>query len=219
LNFQQDINEQEKFWRTLGMEKPHHDELRVSLFCYDRAPVAEMLSIWAEGETAVTCLVPEGVAARQIQQFFGRSEANPGTVLEKGRLTVRIYPFLEQDQYDRLLWGCQLNFVRGEDSFVRAQWAAQPLVWQIYPQEEQAHWPKLSAFLENYAVGLESKAAEAYSAFTWDWNRGEVTPQGWNTLRKHQARLEAHARRRPEKLLQHGDLTTNLVKFFKNQLQ
>ena len=43
-------------------------------------------------------------------------------------------PFLPQASFDRLLWACDVNFVRGEDSFVRAQWAGRPFVWQIYPQ-------------------------------------------------------------------------------------
>ena len=58
--------------------------------------------------------------------------------------------FLPQPSYDRLLWACDVNFVRGEDSFVRAQWAGQPFVWQIYPQVENAHLVKLDAFLTRY---------------------------------------------------------------------
>ena len=48
-------------------------------------------------------------------------------------------PLLTQRDYDHLLWACDLNFVRGEDSFVRAQWAGAPFVWQIYPQDDGAH--------------------------------------------------------------------------------
>ncbi|MBP7606900.1 MAG: elongation factor P maturation arginine rhamnosyltransferase EarP, partial [Giesbergeria sp.] len=36
----------------------------------------------------------------------------------------------------------------GEDSLVRARWAGQPLVWQIYPQSDLAHHDKLHAFLD-----------------------------------------------------------------------
>ena len=32
-------------------------------------------------------------------------------------------PWLTQPDYDRLLWSADLNFVRGEDSLVRAIWA------------------------------------------------------------------------------------------------
>ena len=57
-------------------------------------------------------------------------------------------PLLTQPDFDHLLWACDLNFVRGEDSLVRALWAGQPFVWQIYPQHDDAHHAKLDAFLD-----------------------------------------------------------------------
>ena len=60
---------------------------------------------------------------------------------------------MTQDEYDLLLWSCDFNAVRGEESFIRAQWAGRPLVWHIYPQEDDAHWDKLNAFLELYSQG------------------------------------------------------------------
>src|SRR5690606_16865286 len=57
-------------------------------------------------------------------------------------------PFLSQDAFDQLLWCADLNLVRGEDSFVRAQWAGRPLLWHIYPQTENAHLDKLQAWLD-----------------------------------------------------------------------
>jgi uncharacterized repeat protein (TIGR03837 family) len=53
---------------------------------------------------------------------------------------------LSQTEFDHLLWACDLNFVRGEDSLVRALWAGKPLVWHIYPQHDLAHHDKLRAF-------------------------------------------------------------------------
>ena len=35
-------------------------------------------------------------------------------------MRVRALPLLAQPEYDHLLWSAELNFVRGEDSFVRA---------------------------------------------------------------------------------------------------
>ncbi len=59
---------------------------------------------------------------------------------------------LTQDEFDLALQACDLNFVRGEDSFVRAHWAAAglwqvPFVWQPYRQDGQAHADKLRAWL------------------------------------------------------------------------
>jgi uncharacterized repeat protein (TIGR03837 family) len=65
---------------------------------------------------------------------------------------LHVIPFIAQDDHDKLLWSCDINFVRGEDSSVRAQWAARPFVWHLYPQSEQAHLAKLRAFTDRYAV-------------------------------------------------------------------
>ena len=59
---------------------------------------------------------------------------------------------LTQNEFDIALQACDLNFVRGEDSFVRAHWAAAgrwqvPFVWQPYRQDGQAHADKLRAWL------------------------------------------------------------------------
>jgi uncharacterized repeat protein (TIGR03837 family) len=92
-------------------------------------------SRWQAGAKPITCLVPEGVAADAVRAFLGES----GNVATRGALTVRVLPFVPQPDYDKLLWACDLNFVRGEDSFVRAQWAGKPFIWHIYPQDENLH--------------------------------------------------------------------------------
>ena len=71
------------------------------------------------------------------------------------------FEFMPQEEFDRLLWRCDINFVRGEDSFVRAQWAANAFVWQAYRQADEAHLKKLEAFVGRYIVGLSAKGANA----------------------------------------------------------
>jgi uncharacterized repeat protein (TIGR03837 family) len=61
-------------------------------------------------------------------------------------LHISQLPYLSQTDFDHLLWACDFNFVRGEDSLVRALWAGQPFVWHIYPQDDLAHHDKLLAF-------------------------------------------------------------------------
>ena len=61
---------------------------------------------------------------------------------------ISYLPALTQIDYDHLLWACDLNFVRGEDSLVRALWAGRPFIWHIYPQDDGAHAAKLEAFLD-----------------------------------------------------------------------
>jgi len=57
-------------------------------------------------------------------------------------------------EFDAVLQSCDLNFVRGEDSFVRAHFAAAgrwrvPFVWQPYRQEGDAHEQKLYAWQQS----------------------------------------------------------------------
>ena len=96
-------------------------------------------------------LATAGHAARQVAALLGPS-------LARGALRARCCRRSAQPDYDHLLWSCDLNFVRGEDSFVRAQWAGRPFVWQVYPQHDGAHAAKLEAFLDRFAAGRRDGA-------------------------------------------------------------
>ena len=129
-----------------------------------------LLDAWSDGDDAIVCLVPDGVASGALDLWTAGNVPHPGHPLHRGRLTLYTIPFVAQDVYDRLLWSCAVNFVRGEDSFVRAQWAARPCAWHIYPQVEGAHWAKLEAFLDRYAAGLDAGSAVATRRFWRAWN-------------------------------------------------
>ncbi len=120
---------------------PRNSERIVSLFCYDNPRLPELLAALSDEPTLL--LVTAGAAARQVQQIFGSAD-------NVGLLRVRCLPLLSQTDYDHLLWASDLNFVRGEDSFVRAQWAGKPFVWQIYRQHDGAHAVKLRAFVDAF---------------------------------------------------------------------
>ena len=213
--------EQARFWQDLGLPAPRAGELQVSLFCYPHDGISALLRAWAAGGTPVRCLVPEGIATAALSAFFGTDSLAPGAILRKAGLEVRIFPFLDQDQYDRLLWACDLNLVRGEDSFVRAQWAARPLLWQIYPQQEAAHQPKLQAFLELYCAGLAAETTAAVSRLWQAWNKGDdvEVEAAWPGFWQHKVELQEHARRWARQLAATGDLANNLAQFCDNLLK
>ena len=219
--FQRSGAEQARFWRDLGLPAPRAGELQVSLFCYPHGGIAALLRAWAAGGTPVRCLVPEGTATAALSAFFGAESLAPGAILRKAGVEVRIFPFLDQDQYDRLLWACDLNLVRGEDSFVRGQWAARPLLWQIYPQQEDAHWPKLQAFLGLYCAGLPPPIAAAVTRLWQAWNQGDASgvESAWPGLWEHRLALQAHARRWAGQLAGTGNLANNLAQFCENLLK
>jgi uncharacterized repeat protein (TIGR03837 family) len=210
--FQQDPAASAAFLAKLGVLPQEMDALKVSLFCYPEAPVSELFQAWEQGGTRVSCLVPEGVARDKVAAFLG-AEAQAGAAATRGALTVRVIPFLPQTDYDRLLWACDLNFVRGEDSWVRAQWAARPFVWHIYPQDENLHHVKLRAFLQKYAVDTQSLVD-----FSLRWNgawEGHMD-ELWSSL---QAELPAIVRRAhawEAQMSANGDLVSNLLDFVRS---
>ena len=218
--FQADEALRAAFWRRLDVPSPHPGELRVSLFSYANSATPGLFEAWAASDVPVTCLVPEGTAtAALVAAEFDVAPA-PGSVCRRGGLEVRILPFLEQPDYDRLLWACDVNFVRGEDSFVRAQWAARPFVWHIYPQEEDAHHVKMEAFLDVYCADLPGEAAGVVRGLWRGWNG--VSPAGiGEAWRDFQARRPALAAFGPDwagRLADLGGLTSNLEKFVNTRL-
>jgi len=219
--FQRSAAEQAQFWEDLGLRAPRAGELQVSLFCYANDAVSALLRTWALGGTAVRCLVPEGVAHAPLSAFFNGAALAPGASLRKGKLEAGIFSFLDQDAYDRLLWACDLNFVRGEDSFVRGQWAARPMLWQIYPQQHGAHWPKLEAFLDLYCVGQPETMAAACRRFWRAWNQGDgvEAEAAWPGYWAYHAEFRAHALDWARKLHQTGNLANNLALFCENLLK
>ena len=194
---------------------PDDGALLVSLFCYANTALPGLLAAWAEGQTPVRCLVPAGVAKPELAAFFGTADLNSGTQRQQGRLDIRILPFVEQAHYDRLLWAADLCFVRGEDSFVRAQWAARPFVWHIYPQQKNAHLEKLDAFLQCYLPGLSTHSAKILADFWHAWNNGDAAAcrAAWPALQAQLPALDQHAKAWASQQGEFCDLAGNLAKF------
>jgi uncharacterized repeat protein (TIGR03837 family) len=141
----QQAHDAEHWLAQLGV-RSLESERRISLFCYPDAPLQALL----DG----LCGMPT------LLLICGGRQLPP---LPKGIRTHRL-PLLNQHDYDRLLWSCDLNLVRGEDSFVRGQWAGSPMLWQLYPQQDGAHEAKLEAFLARH--GSPASTLPAWRA----WN-------------------------------------------------
>jgi len=218
--FQSELHTQTAFWRTLGVPLPKSDEMRVSLFCYENIALPELFSTWKESSIPVLCLVSEGCVLSQVASFFGREHVEAGDTLQCGNLEVRVLPFIEQERYDKLLWACDINFVRGEDSCVRAQWAGKPFVWHIYPQQDNAHIDKLSTFMELYCSGLQLDVTQALNRLWEGWNIGKngdqaasiSSKQAWNEYLVHIPLLQRHARDWSQRL-SGNSLVLNLLNF------
>jgi uncharacterized repeat protein (TIGR03837 family) len=213
--FQGDAGAQDAYWTSLGVAPRAGGELRISLFAYENPALAGLFDAWCDGPSPVLCLVPEGRILPGVAAFFGQHSLRVGDRLARGRLGVQVLPFTDQPGYDRLLWACDWNFVRGEDSFVRAQWAARPFVWQIYPQPDAAHHAKLQAFRWRHDAGLEPAAATALDALWQGWNGFGPTDwrAGWSAVLAQAPALRAHAAAWAKELATLPDLAGQLVEF------
>jgi len=131
----------------------------ISLFCYEPAALPQLLEQLAG--TADQLLVTPGRPLAAVQQAVAGMTRPP---------RWSALPYTDQDGFDEMLWACDLNFVRGEDSLVRALWAGKPFVWHIYPQDDNAHHAKLDAFLDWL------QAPDSLRRFHRVWNGIDATP-------------------------------------------
>lgn len=170
-------------------------ERRVSLFAYANPALPQLLRALAEQPTLLlACPGPLQAEALQLVQ-------------DLPLLRVQALPYLPQDDYDRLLWACDLNLVRGEDSFVRAQWAGKPFIWQIYPQHDDAHHAKLEAFMSRAAL------PETWRGVWRGWNGMAPLPEPLGAALADLQPLTRHATSWRSELLAQPDLLTQLQSF------
>ncbi len=171
-------------------------ERLISLFCYEPPALGALLEQLMAGPQPTRLLVAAGRAHAAVRAVLQQRS-------DTGSLSLTWLDPLSQRDYDHLLWACDLNFVRGEDSLVRALWAGKPLVWNIYAQAADAHASKLEAFLEMLP------APASLRQFHRVWNGLILSPlpaldlESWG-----ESALAARAR-----LLQQADLTRQLMRF------
>ncbi|QZP22974.1 elongation factor P maturation arginine rhamnosyltransferase EarP [Pseudomonas sp. DR208] len=213
--FQQDVNVQQDFLQTLGVF-PTAGARLISLFAYENAGLASWLDVLSTDGRATHLLVPEGRILGDVQRWLGLERLVAGDIQQRGSLTVQVIAFVRQEQYDRLLWCCDFNAVRGEDSFVRAQWAGRPLLWHIYRQDEDIHLDKLDAFLELYTAGLSPSARAALIGLWQAWNTEGDMAQPWKMLLEHWPEVSQHAETWCLEQGLRADLATALVKFYES---
>jgi len=178
--------------------KPVGKPKLISVFTYPHAPLHSLIDQLQQTGQRYHLLVPS-------------TQPLPSQPAEE-QVTWQSIPFLSQSDYDKLLWSCDLNLVRGEDSFVRAIWAGQPLLWQIYPQKDGAHHTKLKAWL------ALAKPPGAVAQAMHEWADGklitDLTPflagNGWQQWCQSSQAVSA-------RLAQQTDLATKLDDWVEEQ--
>ena len=146
--------------------------------------------------------------------FRSQQACKAGDVWQRGQLRAHVLPFVEQERYDELLWACDVNFVRGEDSCVRAQWAAKPFIWHIYPQHDGVHLAKLEALRVRYTAGLTAEAAQGVRDLWLAWNGGPDIAGAWAHFVAQQGELTRHGAEWARRL-ESNNLALNLLDFYR----
>ncbi|MEN3158226.1 elongation factor P maturation arginine rhamnosyltransferase EarP [Alkalimonas sp. NCh-2] len=199
----------------LGIAEPERYQQLICLFAYRHSELLSLLSTWAEQEARQLCLVPEGALADELRALL--PELTARSWVQLGNTTLQVLPFINQQQFDQLLWCADINFVRGEDSLVRAIWAGKPFVWQLYPQDEDAHLDKLQAFWHCFAAGMEDALQQALWQFWLNWNQQAALVAPWQQLTGLRPEWQWHCLKWRGQLCQQGDLAKNLVRFVENK--
>lgn len=198
----------------------------LSVFCYASAPVPLLLDALSEQlsdpqtQTALTLLLTPGHAIRMAKQW---QQQNPDRLANcQSRLVLHELPHLTQIEFDRLLWACDVNLVRGEDSAVRALWASRPHVWQIYEQDDGVHDDKLQAFMNRWMADWERGLRQSVQQIWRAWNNLPPLPDLDQAVNPIQALAKMalsapvwqhHAAQASQNLAKQSDLTTQLLEF------
>ena len=194
--------------------------LSLLLFGYENHALDDLIDDLAQTTTeAVTIYLPEGRLLTSAREHLNYPDLMAGDRIQRGPLTLHVLPFLPQAQFDRLLWLCDILFVRGEDSLVRALWAGKPFIWQIYPTDDQAHWEKLDALLDTCRGELPTPAFDAWRTLTHDWNQQRLAPGSWQSFIEHYPTLATMAEKNRQTLAEQTELSDWLVKTAYERLQ
>lgn len=225
------LREDDLTLRAHTYQQQHHQDdsaLTLFLFGYQSPIWQKWFRVWQN----LPCQLNIHLADKKIieslkaQHFLPENAFANSDVYVSGSLKLRRLPFVPQRQFDELLWQADILLIRGEDSFVRAQYTGKPFLWHIYPQNEQAHLAKLAAFwrlplalLPHYAKTDEVNTFQAaFLALSDELNGAQILSdeeclQHWQTLLHLLPLWQQWTQAWRDKLLQQSDAISRLADF------
>ena len=171
--------------------------------------------------TEKTILVAQG---RGQQSFLDAVNKVSKTNCDKAdndevKLDVKVLPYMNQHEWDKLLRECSVLFIRGEESLSRACLSGIPFVWHAYPQSEEYQLVKVKALLERMKQHFKSEDFEVIERLWLDINspEAEVAEEEMKkACRRFLERADALCygfRDFSLSLIKNGDLAQNLMTF------
>lgn len=217
ITFQNDPIAQQQFLSQLHVTKKLNSFL-MFIFSYANQAIGEWLNILKRGKQAYHLLIPQTPLLQNLADYLHIDVDTliPDYTVQLNNLTLQIIPFVNQVDFDKLLWCTDYNIIRGEDSFIRAQYAGKPMLWHIYPQQEKTHLIKLEAFLEHYLDGLPSSVQLIIKNWWLAWNNQENLAESWLAYCEQLSIIKEQAKKWGEKQKTVTDLITKLAKLHIN---
>lgn len=201
----------------------------VLLFGYEQGPWASWLAMWQANGTPLTIWLAGGQVINGLRRAGvlpeGALDAK-GAVWQAGCVRLQRIEFVPQDDFDALLWLADWLLVRGEDSFVRAQYAGKPFFWHIYAQEAAAHVSKLHAFWQQVYThkAMLPSWCSAHQALSDELNAVRVLcaderMAAWQQLMASFSHWHHDATQWTHFLFQQPDAMEKLASFIKDKLK
>ncbi|MCX5774486.1 MAG: elongation factor P maturation arginine rhamnosyltransferase EarP [Fusobacteria bacterium] len=125
-------------------------------------------------------------------------------------------PVMSQLDFDALVSQVDLNFIRGEDSFVRAVIAGKPFLWQAYKQEDNYQIEKIKSLLAIISNFMDSDVFEKYSQLLikFNLNKGEgILRDEYQWFIENLSEIEKSFKFFSEYVVKNCNLVYNLISF------
>lgn len=172
-----------RLFASFGADPSH--PFTLYFFTYPEMPVEGFANLLAQDPRPVQVLAAPGLASARLKQALVHLQARHISFVQA--------PMVAQDIFDDVLLSCDAALIRGEDSVLRAQLAGIPMIWTLYPQQEDTHLTKLAAFASLYAQSLPQTARRAWLEIEDYVNNGQVHEDVWKKWRDCFAALQSGA--------------------------
>ncbi|MBW0454196.1 MAG: elongation factor P maturation arginine rhamnosyltransferase EarP [Candidatus Kinetoplastibacterium crithidii] len=209
--FQESLSTQMSFLKTLGIDdnllKERSNKIFCYLFCYNTTPIEDIIKGFIKLNKEIVIFANIGNPILQFAKYYDHT-----------MIKIIKIPFIDQNDFDKLLWSMDVNFVRGEDSFIRAIWSGRPMIWNIYKQKDNIHINKLDYWINIYNPPISVKKL----MYSWNKNNSNLLIKSIQESFSYEnwIKWQKHAKNWSNNLSQQSSLSFRLLKFctkhFKN---
>ncbi len=192
--------------------------IKISVFTYESLYLVNLIKNYQlKKDLPLIFLIPDGRFSTFLKEKCTLLKIEGTTCWYKSPANnfIAFIPMTNQEEYDQILKNCDINFVRGEDSFVRAQLASKPFIWHIYPQEEEYHLVKLKAFLDLYLKNINKEDFVVINQLMFNFNTNNESNliTDFSQFLKRYKTINTHAKKWFNYLISNGSLASNLLMF------